>query len=292
MMERCTRRSAGSRLITLLPLTIGALSIIHGCEIAKPTSPKPEASGRSFVARVASVQTGMEQAFLARFRECYVPLWQQLHGDGTLSSVYVFELIPTEATLPETPPWHYLLLAELGPRGAPADLLDAERTAACRESIDKSPFTVLRAERMSCTPNSCFAMPKLAYEDAAQGIEYLIEFIGVEDSPSSLERYRELMSDYFGPANGLLLERGLLHSFIALETTEVLSHAPGVPAWNQLHVSDNWDVDDELDWDSIYEDLFRQEFSCELDSIWDKLPPIRERPSEYSGRLVEDLCVM
>ena len=92
-------------------------------------------------------------------------------------------------------------------------------------------------------------------------------------------------------ANGLLVEKDMLHCFIALETTEVLFEATGVPGWNQLHVSDDWDVGDEVDWDAIYTDLFRREFSCELDSVWAELPPIRERPINYSGRLVPSLCV-
>jgi hypothetical protein len=134
-------------------------------------------------------------------------------------------------------------------------------------------------------------VPQPTYEDAVDGIDYLIEFISVEDSASSLRQYRDLMSDYFGPANGILVERGLLHSFIALETTEVLSQAAAVPFWNQLHVSDGWDEDDGLDWDAIYEDLFRREFACDLDSLWSLLPPIRERPTNYSGRIIPDLCV-
>ena len=127
-------------------------------------------------------------------------------------------------------------------------------------------------------------------QNTASGIEYLIEFIGVEDTPLSLTQYRDLMSNYFGPANGLLVKRSMLHCFIALETTEVLFQASGVPGWNQLHVSDSKEGDG-IDWNATYEDLFRREFSCELDPVWAKLPSIRERPTCYSGRLVPGLCV-
>jgi hypothetical protein len=48
-------------------------------------------------------------------------------------------------------------------------------------------------------------------EDAATGIDYLVEFIGVEDIPSALAKYREIMTKYAGPANGILVERGMLH---------------------------------------------------------------------------------
>jgi hypothetical protein len=134
-------------------------------------------------------------------------------------------------------------------------------------------------------------MPQPTYRDAASGIDYLIEFINVVDSPSPLAKYRDLMSNYFGPANGFLVQRGMLHCFIALETTDILSEATGFPGWNQIHVSDHWDVGGEVDWDAVYQDLFRSEFSCELDSVWAEVPPIRKGSTDYRGRLVKDLCV-
>jgi hypothetical protein len=98
-------------------------------------------------------------------------------------------------------------------------------------------------------------------------------------------------SRYFGPANGLLVERGLLHCFVALEMTETGSETPEVPAWNQVHVSDHWAEGDDVDWGAVYEDLFRREFSRELDDVWAEIPSIRETSTAYRGRLVPDLCV-
>ncbi len=144
---------------------------------------------------------------------------------------------------------------------------------------------------MTCTPNACYKMPELTYQDEPEGIDFLVEFIGVEDSPLLLEKYRNLMSRFFGPANGILVEQGTLHAFIALETSAVLSEVNGVPAWNQLHISDDWDVSEEVDWEAVYSELFRREFSCELDAVWDELPPVHERPINYCGRLVPSLVV-
>jgi hypothetical protein len=118
-----------------------------------------------------------------------------------------------------------------------------------------------------------------------------IGFIAVEDTSASLAKYRDLMSRYFGPANGLLVESGLLHCFMALEMTGTMSEAPGEVAWNQVHVSDHWDEGEDVDWDSLYEELFRAEFSVELDDVWAEIPPIREISTEYRGRLVPDLCL-
>jgi len=144
---------------------------------------------------------------------------------------------------------------------------------------------------MTCTPNSCYKIPESRYQDEPAGIDFLVEFIAVEDSPLFLEKYRDLMSRFFGPANGILVEQGTLHSFIALETSAVLSEVNGVPAWNQLHISDNWDVNEEVDWDAVYSELFRREFSRELDAVWAEMPPVHERPINYCGRLVRALVV-
>jgi hypothetical protein len=134
-------------------------------------------------------------------------------------------------------------------------------------------------------------MPEPTYRDAPDGIDFLIEFIGVDDSPLFLRTYRELMSNYFGPANGSLVERGTLRSFVAFETTAVLAEMSGVPAWNQIHISDDWEVDPAVDWDAVYSDVFRREFARELDDVWAELPPVRDRPINYRGRLIQELTV-
>ena len=99
------------------------------------------------------------------------------------------------------------------------------------------------------------------------------------------------MRTYFGPANGALVKEGILHCFIALETTGVLHETTEAPGWNQLHVSDDWNVAKDVDWDTIYSDLFRREFSRELDSVLAEFPPFGEHCTEYIGKLVPDLCV-
>ena len=291
MKRKGKRHSVELLLISLLALTIGASCTGSKSETTNLKSALPNAFHGNFVIRLISVQPDMDKAFIAHLHDCLMPVWYQLRSDGVVSSINVFELNQMESTIAETPPWRYLLLAKLAPQATPDDLLNAEKASSCQERSDSSLFTVLRTERMSCTPNSCYAMPEPAYQDAASGIDYLIEFIDVEESSSFLTKYRDLMSSYFGPANGLLVKRGMLHCFIALETTEVLFQADGVPGWNQLHVSDHWDVGDEVDWDAVYSDLFRKEFSCELDSVWAEIPPRRESPGNYRGRLVPDLCV-
>lgn len=258
---------------------------------AKPPSGHPTPLQDDFLVRLYSVQPGNENEFVTLLHDCYMPVWNNLRADGIISSVNVFELQLRASATPETPAWRFLLLFQLDSTAEPGDLPDTEIASNCQHQSDESSFTVLRVERMSCTPNSCYRMPEPTYQDAPTGIEYLIEFIGVENSPQYLKKYRDLMSDYFGPANGILVEEGMQHAFIALETSEVLFQATGVPGWNQLHISDDWNVVDNIDWEAVYSDLFHREFSKELDDVWAELPPIRERPISYRGQLVPDLCV-
>jgi hypothetical protein len=286
------RRRFGSSL--MIPLL--ALLLQLSCAAGEETDPEqvtisaPTSRG-DFVVRVFAVQHDEVEEFIADTRECSVPVWQQLRSAGVVSRIDVFELSEMESTFPVKPPWRYLLIAELAPRGTADDLLAAESSSGCQVETEERAFTIVREEHMTCTPNSCFAMPEPSYHDAASGIDYLIDFIAAENAPPSLAKYRDLMSRYFGPANGLLVDRGLLHCFMALEMTGTLFETPEVVTWNQVHLSDHWDESGDVDWDTVYEDLFRAEFSRELDDVWAEIPSIREISIEYRGRLVRDLCV-
>jgi len=281
----------GWLLIGLLTLIFCISCSSQNSTPAKPPSSHPTPFQGNFFVRLYSVQPGNENEFVTILYDCYVPVWNKLLEESIISSVNVFELQLRASTTPETPAWRFLMLFQLDSMAKPGDLPDTEIASNCQHQAGKSSFTVLRVERMTCTPNSCYQIPEPSYRDAPTGIEYLIEFIGVEDSTQHLKKYRDLMSDYFGPANGILVEEGMLHAFIALETTEVLFQAAGVPAWNQLHISDDWNVFDDIDWDAVYSDLFRRKFSKDLDEVWAELPPTRERPISYLGQLIPDLCV-
>jgi hypothetical protein len=254
-------------------------------------STSPDAFEGNSVARVVSLEPDMDEVFVAHLRDCYLPVWHQLRSDEAVSSVSVFKLSPADSATMAGPARNYLLLAELGPQAKPDDLFAAEKASGCLEGPASTSFAVLRSVHMACTPNFCYAMPEPAYRDAPSGIDYLIEFIGVEATPDHLAKYRELVSTYFGPANGVLVERGMLHCFIALEAAEVLFEVPGALQWNQVHISDDWDEGGEIDWYSVYVDLFRSQFSCDLDSVWAELPPTGERRADYSGRLIPELSV-
>jgi hypothetical protein len=254
-----------------------------------------EASCQTFngrvIARLISLESGANTDFVAFLSDCYLPVWQNLRTDMVVSSVSVFELSYYHSSTADTSVQDYLVLAELGPLAKPADLTDAEQTLACPGRQDALGFSVLRSVYMSCTPNSCYGMPQPTYQDAGTELHYLVELIGVEDTPNSLAKYRKLMSKYFGPANGALVESGMLHCFVALENTEVLFTRQGAVQWNQIHISDDWNAGGEVDWDSVYVDLFRNKFSCDLDSVWAELPPTDGLSADCRGRLIPQLCV-
>jgi hypothetical protein len=291
MRKTITGRSTEWTQILSLVLVLSASCAPGEKATSTQAANLPESFEGDFIIRLVSVQPELETQFIDYVRECCVPLWNELRSEDLVSSVGVFELGPMESTVPEARPWSFLLIAKSGSQNLPDEFFSAKSNSICRQQSDESLFTVLREERMSCTPNSCYAMPEPTYVDAELGIDFLIEFIGVEDTPTSLKKYRDLMADYFGPANGLLVEREMLHCFVGLETTATLSEIPGVPAWNQIHFSDHWEVGGEVDWDTVYADLFRSEFSRELDDVWSELPPFPGPRNDFRGRLVPDLCV-
>lgn len=257
---------------------------------ASETFVSPEEQGSRFIARLISLEPGMAAAFIAHLSDCYLPAWTQLLNDRIITTVSVFELSHYDTTMTK-PSQDYLVLAELSPQAIPDDLLEAEKVSCRSDRRDIPAFSVLRSALMSCTLNSCYGTPEPVYQDAPSGIDFLVEFIGVEDTPNALKKYQEIVSRYAGPANGILVDRGMLHCFIALENVDILFNASGAVPWNQIHISDDWDTGGDIDWDSVYEELFRTEFSCDQDSVWAELPSTDETRTDYHGRLIPTLCV-
>jgi len=290
------RNTNSMRLVGWVLVISVALATQTSCAVGDEVATEhvpifPEATRGGFVIRLITVEPDQDGAFFKDVRECSLPVWKELKEAGIVSTVSLFELSEMETTSPVSPPWRYLMIAGLGPDSSAEDFTVAEQASSRPAESDGPAHTVLREEHMVCTPNSCFGMPEPTYPDAPSGIDYLIEFIGVENTPASLTQYHDLMSSYFGPANGLLVEREMLHCFVALEVTETEIEDPGVVPWNQVHVSDHWDEGGDVDWEVVYRDLFREAFSRELEDVWKEIPPTRESSTEYRARLVPDLCV-
>lgn len=80
-------------------------------------------------------------------------------------------------------------------------------------------------------------------------------------------------------------------SFTAFETEKIISITDDGASWNQVHISGDYPEYLELDCNSLYTDLFYEEFSIDLDSIWDLLLDIRELPANYSRHIIKELHV-
>jgi hypothetical protein len=279
----------GARLLILLLAAL--LALLHqvscanpGAREAEPTLLDNDTSQSVFVSRVVRLEVGERETYLAHLREYHTPIWQSLHEDGVLAETRVFELTRKESSSPEIPPWHYLILNQLA-RGADArQFLAAEETVRSRASPESPCLAPLRTEILHSTPGSFYPEPAQQHRGRAADVVFHIEFIGVDEKTASLERYRDLMHRYFGPANGQLVREGLLFDFVALETVELIGSSDTLHPWNQLHVSGDLPEYDDLDWDAVYEDLFRRLFKRELDSVYSELPEIPSF-SDYSGRL-------
>lgn len=252
---------------------------------SRPRSPNPNPV---FFSELIHVPPTQDTIFLSYLRVCRVPAWEALLEEGVIRDVSLFELEEVEASLKEAQTWDFLLLFEAVPGTESERVFGTTHVPGACPGFINPTHTVLRIEALATTPNSYFPEPHPMHRSRSTEIPYLIEFIGVEDTPEALATYRRLMETYFGPENGALVEEGKLYNLIALETTEVLFQAPGVSSWNQLHVSGDLPEYMELDWDSVYAELHQRLFSVDLDSTWRQMPPIIERPGNYKGRLLEE----
>jgi hypothetical protein len=239
-----------------------------------------------FLARVVRVSPDSREACLYELRAVYMPVWNDLAKAGLLHEMQVIELTRIECSEPESPPWQLLLLAELEDGIGATRLLDAEGS----QVAGTRGLSVIRSEVLSSTPASFYPRPSPDSTCEAPEVTYYIEFIGVEGTRDALMQYQRIMRDYVGPANGRLIEEGLLCCFVALETSEVLSGQDVVPTWNQLHVSADYCRYADMDWDAVYDRLYQRMFSRDVGAVLSELPEIPQR-SDYSGRFVSDLHV-
>ncbi len=294
-VDRTMKRSRAERVVTLL--ITAPLLLLLGVSCRNPAGGEagPARIGRGSakgmsVAQVVRLAPAGKEPYLAGLHAYHLPLWRALHEDGVLDEMRVFELTRNETSAPGIEPWHYLILARLVRGVDPRQFLAAEETARSRTPVESRCATALRTEALVSTPGSFYPVPAPQHRGRAGDVVFYVEFIGVDRTPASLAKYRDLMQRYFGPANGRLVKEGLLFDFAALETVEVLEQAGEMHPWNQLHISGDLPEHRELDWKTVYEDLFRRLFVGDLDRVYSELP---ERPdfSDYSGRLILDLRV-
>jgi len=288
------------KLLKYVVQRIGILAVIFILSISyscKNRIPDKEAGNISekhnnglFMVRLISVRDQSEEEFVDHLKRMNLPVWSDLHKRGRLLETTVFQIHTPDSLQTEDPPGNFLILIHLSPETLPEQLLEAEMESINIQSPHKTFFPVIRSELMVPTPNSYYPVLTSKNYERVEEVEFFVEFIDVNNSPEDLDLYRQLMSSYFGPSNGILIQKNLAFSFTAFETREIISNTDNEASWNQIHIGGDYPEYLDLNWDSLYSDLFRTEFQeVDLDSIWDLLLPIRELPPYYSGHFIKEL---
>lgn len=244
-----------------------------------------------FISHVIYAPENTEHKLISHLQNQYLPVWRKLKDENILYELSVFKLKKTGSTTTDRHLCNYLILAHLYSGVKPNEFLNAEKLAKNPNSDKNSLFQIQRTEILHCTQNAYFPALNSEKKTRTTDIVYLLEFIVVKDSVNYVNQYHALMQKYFGPLNGVLVNEGKLHSIFMLETAEVLFQRNNRFNWNQLHISGDFPEFVDLNWDSLYTDLFRRTFSCELDSVWALLPPIMETSFDCTGKLIQDLQV-
>jgi hypothetical protein len=113
-------------------------------------------------------------------------------------------------------------------------------------SKDTLVFKLIRTEILRCLPNAHF--PSFSPKNSNE-INYWIEFIAVKDSADYIDRYNNLMSNYFGPLNGELVKKDVLYNIFMMETKGIVYQINNNLTWNQIHISGDFPEYKNINWD-------------------------------------------
>jgi hypothetical protein len=200
------------------------------------TVPVPDEGPARYVMHILSVAPAQRDDFVACLAQDEVPFWRGLKEKRLLATVSVFETTAVSSSEGGVPAWNFFLLSQL-PSGASAESL-AEAFVK-RRSCDSTPgVEVRRTETLRTTPtNSNYARSTADADREARElkVEFGIEYIAVK--AAALNQYLESMRLNLGPPAGLQIQEGSLFSLVTLETVKVHYSQPGMPYWNQIHLS-------------------------------------------------------
>lgn len=243
---------------------------------------------KNFVSHLIFTPQSTEHEFLNYLHDEYLPVWQSLKGKDVIDELRVFKFNKIDSTTTDTTKCNFLILAQLAPIVDAHDYLNMESFSDKSLSHDTLLFKLIRTEILRCLPNAYF--PSIISMNATE-IDYWIEFIAVKDSADYIERYNNLMIEYFGPLNGELVKEGTLYNIFMMETKEVVLQVNNNMMWNEIHISGDFPEYRNINWDSLYTESFRNIFSCELDSIWALLPLTLNSSFDCEGKLIQEMHV-
>lgn len=241
-----------------------------------------------FIAQTIYTYPKTEGKFQQHLKNNLLPIWNELKDDKILSEMSVFNLKMIDSTDINRHFCNFLILAHLYPDVKPNEFLNAKKLMKYNKTNKNSIYQIQRTEILNCIPNAYFPAQSAESPD---NIDYLIEFIAVKDSINYLKQFHDLMQNYFGPLNGVLVNEGKLYNIYMMETTDVVFQIDNSMTWNQIHLSGDFPEFVDINWDSLYTDLFRRTFSCELDSVWVLLPPRLKSTFDCTGILIKELYI-
>ncbi len=200
----------------------------------------PDSSGSLYMGETVLVTPTTRDKFVSCLQEVARTSWKRSQQAGDLADVSVYET--TRVSIPEagSPDWNFLILTHLPMR------LSLQSHASARKVMSLSAtrcakidgVETRRVEMLRPTPKSSYPRTSPADDRAAveRQVEFVIEYIAVNDTETALAAYRESMGRNMGPAMGIMIPNGTFFSFLALETVAVEFTQPSMMRWNQIHI--------------------------------------------------------
>ena len=192
---------------------------------------EPTAESSVYMARVVSVSAQARDAYVGCLRRTELPRLLALKEQGLLLEHSAFETTSVQSTAPEVPAWNFFFLDRVP--------LKTTRSQALREIVgpcDAAGVEVRRIETLRATPDSYPPKAGPQSEHLAPSVQFVVEYINVQETPTAKREYREAMRTSVGPAIGQLVHDGIFYSLGSFATASVEYTQPGMPHWNEIHV--------------------------------------------------------
>jgi hypothetical protein len=227
---------AALQKISWFILALGCVELAGHSQTTPQPVPASDEGPAVYVVHVISAPSPQRDAFMACLSQNDLPFWRGLKEKGLLAKVSVFETTSVRSSKPEMPAWNFVISSQLAGANADSFLQAVEKRKGCENAAG---VEVRRVETMRTTPNCNYARATAAddLKTRESKVEFYIEYIAVKDAPETLDRFRKFMSLYEClPANSPIRDGWWLRA-VALETVKVNYSQPGVPNWNQIHIS-------------------------------------------------------
>jgi hypothetical protein len=227
----------GLQRISWFVLVLGCVGVAGYSQTAPQPVPASDDGPAVYVVRVISVPSAQRDAFVACLAQNDLPFWRGLKEKGLLSRVSVFETIEVTKSEPGAPAWNFAISTQLA-EGANADSF-LEAVGKPKSCENAAGVELRRVETLRTTPN-CNSIRTTAAGDlkAREGkVSFYVEYIAVKDTPEMLDGFRKFMSQYECLAGDLMIREGWGYIGLALETAKVNYSQPGMPSWNQIHIT-------------------------------------------------------